>query len=71
MNLNDPRVSKTGQLLTVALVGFWIGKFSAEVSHSATSWVTFALSIFALFGSLYLLLREVWEPRRRSGTGVR
>jgi hypothetical protein len=62
MNLRDPRVQKTNQLLMVTIFSLWIGEFSGQENRSTLGWVAFAIFTAALAISLFILLRDIWKP---------
>jgi hypothetical protein len=54
-------LTKTGQLLTVAVFMFLLGRFSVGSSLSGWGWAAVAFGGAALTGSLFLLLRDFWK----------
>jgi hypothetical protein len=62
MSIQDSRLKRTVQTLWIAIFSYRIGIMEAHTAHTTKYWVLMAVYLIGLMGSLYLLLRDVWEP---------
>jgi hypothetical protein len=62
MSVRDPRWLKTGQIVLVAVFGYWIGTMETRDIHTTSYWPLMSVYVVGILGSLYLVLRDVWKP---------
>ena len=63
MQLRDPRVQKTIQVMMLALFGIWLGELDARATFSTRHWVMLLAILVGIAGSAYILLHDVWKPK--------
>ena len=66
MNLRDPRVQKTVQVMMLVMFGFWLGTLDARPSFETRHWVMLAADLLGIAGSAFILLRDVWKAKAES-----
>jgi hypothetical protein len=60
MNLRDPRMQKTAQVMMLVIFGFWLGALDARPSFEMRHWVMLVADLVGISGSAFILLRDVW-----------
>ena len=63
MQLRDPRVQKTVQVMMLVVFGFWLGELDARATFSTRHWVMLLATLVGIAGSAYILLHDVWKPK--------
>ena len=58
MNQISPRWAKLSYVAVIFASGIWVGSFTTETSHSATSWISLVLSLVLLPIGAHMLLRK-------------
>jgi hypothetical protein len=63
MQLRDPRVQKTVQVMMLVVFGIWLGELDARATFSTRHWVMLLVVLVGIAGSAYIVLHDVWKPK--------
>jgi len=61
MQLRDPRVQKTVQVMMLVVFGIWLGELDARATFSTRHWVMLLAILVGIAGSAYILLHRRME----------
>jgi hypothetical protein len=60
MNIRDPRLQKSAQVIWLLAFGFRLGALDARSTYDRHYWIMLATCVLGITCSAYLLLRDIW-----------